>query len=98
MPARVPVLVVNQSETGAAITEGGHENWQIFLERRKDDRFAVLCVLVQIATHFANEFARRIRPWFKRIGDLSAGCIANPELIFVDVGVVNTIDGQPAQG
>src|SRR5436853_3615666 len=34
---------------------------------------------------------------FKGTGDPATGRIANPELIFIDVGVVNTIDGQPAQ-
>ena len=54
-------------------------------------------MLCQVPAHFPDEFTRRIRARLKSVGDLAAGRIANAQLIFIDIGVVNTIDSETAQ-
>src|SRR6266403_66868 len=50
-----------------------------------------------MTAHLANKLARRIGPRLERVCNLAASGIANPQLIFVNVSIVNSVNGEATQ-
>ena len=82
----------DEAEARAAIAERRAKDRHIFFEAGKHERVFDPALFLQVAPHFANELARGIRPRFEGIGDLARDGVAHPQLIFIDVSVVNAVD------
>ena len=91
-------LVLHQAETGAAVDEGRAEDRHVMLIGELDEAVLLLAMLGQILAHLPNEGAAGITARFQRVGDLVDGVIAILQGFFIDIGIVDAIDQQRAQG
>jgi hypothetical protein len=62
-----------------------------------DEAVLLLAVRQQPLAHLADELAAAVRARFQAVGDLADRVIGLLQLLFIDIGVVDTIDVERAQ-
>ena len=90
-------LVQHQAEAGGAVAEGRAEDGHLLLEGRPDDAVRPQAAVLEVAAHGLDEFPAGVRTRLQGIGDASDGLIARPQLVLVDEGVVDAVDGHVPQ-
>jgi hypothetical protein len=100
--ALASVLVGDEAEASGAIGEGGAEDRHVLLVGSEDDGVACaslwsLAFFDEISPHLVDELAGAVGAGFERVGDLVDGLVADAQLVLVDEGVVDAIDGKLAE-
>ena len=96
------MLVGDEAEAGRAVGEGGDEDGDILLVGCEDDGvdsavLGGLAFALKVGTHLADELAGAVGAGLEGVGDLVGDFVADAELVFVDEGVVDAVDGEFAE-
>jgi len=96
------VLVGDEAEAGGAVGECGTKDGDVLLVGGEDDGVARAglrgsALLDEIGAHFPDKLAGAVRAGLEGVGDLVDGLVADAELVLVDEGVVDAIDGEFAK-
>src|SRR5438477_1568225 len=90
-------LMVDQPEAGAAITESGAKYRNAFLVGREHHRIAIRRGTSQMVAHLPNKLAGRMGARLELVRDFAASRITNPQLILINIRVIDAIDAETAQ-
>src|SRR6185437_5716112 len=94
--------VRHDAEAERAVRERRAEDRHVLLVAGEHDRVWLAgcgraSVLLQVASHLADELARAVRSGLHRVDDLLGGLVADAELFLVDERVVDAVDHQLAE-
>ena len=98
MGVRVVDLVDNEAKAGGTVGECRAKDGDALFITGQDDGVFVLAILGEVSAHFLDEFARGIGLGGQTVGNQAAGVITDAEFVFIDVGVVDAVNVQIAEG